>query len=115
METDTEYVTQTTTHYCSDYDQTSHNDHIVRRGTNALGRRVTLCGTEIVTAENSFRGPLTCIGRDHSFGPISTNNRRSLWSYVNSRSNCTDCIEYALRMALNETAMPEEGVEQSQV
>lgn len=108
---DIEYVQQHTTHYCSDYDMRTTKTHIVRRGTDSSGYRLTLCGERIVDRNNSFKGALTCIGRDHWWGTPNTEECTSLWSYVTDRENCSDCLERAVQLAVDATAMPEQDAE----
>ena len=73
---------------------------------------MTLCNKVIENSEDSFKGPLSCIGSDSTWSAIETD---SLWSiycdYSRSHGNCSDCFQYAIRIALRETAYPESDAE----
>ena len=119
--TNPEYAYQYTTHYMSDYDAHSDTLHLLRNGTNDEGHRVTVCGCSVVNVDNSFKGPLTCIGHDTRWGeiisdfgrsPLSSNchSLRTLRGFVNHEDRCSACLEVALGIALMERQYDENGV-----
>tara|TARA_B100000131_G_C17707482_1_gene447362 strand:+ start:46 stop:411 length:366 start_codon:yes stop_codon:yes gene_type:complete len=114
--TNPEYAYQYTTHYMSDYDAHSDTLHLLRKGTNDEGHRVTVCGCSVVNVDNSFKGPLTCIGHDTRWGEIISfdgSNYRSLKTlhgFVNHEDRCSACLEVALGIALMERQYDENGV-----